>query len=100
MDPLNPEDLQLIEESFQQALIGTDQACSAGIPDIQAHQGKIEEAIGGLESSITYYSRLVDHYKGFRDEQKDKKRKLERCYEQTKRAYWDLRSAEKRAPTV
>ena len=100
MDTLNPEDLMRIEESFQQALQGTDQACTGGIADVHAHQDVIEAALGAIESEVTYFDKLSKHYQGLTAEAKDKKRKLERCFDRCQRYYWTLREAQKRNPSA
>lgn len=94
---MQTDDIARAEARYEEAHAKTKRVLLAQDPnEPDAHQSELNEAIGGVEAMITFFDGKVREFQTLRDAAKDKKRNLERDFEDAKRAYWRLRDEAKR----
>lgn len=90
---MTPEDIANTSAEFKRVHGATPSVLrSQSLADIDQHQSDLNTVIGGLDSLVTFYDGLVKHYQNLRDEAKDDRKKLERDFDDSKRAYWRVKS--------
>src|SRR5436190_12361474 len=92
LSKMTPEDIALIEAEYERVHAATKSVLlSNSYPDCDAHQTELNTTISAIEGLEKHFDGLVKHYSHLRDVAAVQRRTLERDFENTKRAYWNLR---------
>lgn len=94
---MNQQDIARILAECEQAM-ATAKVASMGQAKGDIVQSKVEinTALNAIDGLVTYYDSIVKQYQALRDGASDKKRALDRCFENLKSAYFLLRDEEQR----